>query len=173
MRKFLTLLGFDAVFALPMLLCYLLWDMRELDRGLITRGSLLTVTALSIIVGLPFRLFHHRLPPRVAVVYARALSVLAGVTLFSGWIGPSMLAIASAGPILMLAIGDYDSDEQTWFGLNAWYFAAFTLFSGFGIDRDAQVITNNVCGLVLIAIPLRKALRKISEYNEDVGVDIN
>lgn len=84
-----------------------------------------------------------------------------------------MLAIASASPILILGAGDVDPDDDTWFVLNAWYFGAFTLLSGFGIDRDAQVIANRVCGLVLIMIPLRKTLRNISAYREDVGADIN
>ncbi len=87
MKRHLYLLWLDILFALPVLVFYLLWDMREIERDLTTARHLVLATALAVLVGLPLRFLYHHLPFRVAEVYARAVWLSAGILMYSGWVG--------------------------------------------------------------------------------------
>jgi hypothetical protein len=161
MKRHLYLLWLDILFALPVLVFYLLWDMREIERDLTTARHLVLATALAVLVGLPLRFLYHHLPFRVAEVYARAVWLSAGILMYSGWVGPSMLAVLATSPFVAMRLAHFTYFDRTWLVLNAYYFVTLSVFSGIGVHRDAQVIANNVCGLMLIVISFGKALRKV------------
>jgi len=156
----------DGVAALPMLLAYLVWDFGRVARGEATLLNLTAVTCLSLAPGVFLRLFYRHLPPLAAKVYARSLIALAGVLLALDWIGPSMLVVVGASPILVLGLGDWSDNEFYLLSCHALYFIIVSFLSH---GRIPQEEVNDWFGMMLVILSFMGEVVRWLERLSDTG----
>lgn len=169
MRKPVPVMVFvfvDGVAALPMLLAYLLWDFDRVAQGEATLLNLTAVTCLSLVPGVFLRLFYRRLPPLAAKVYARSLIALAGVLLALDWIGPSMLVVVGASPILVLGLSVLSDNELDWLYNHAFYFIIVSFLCH---GRIPQEEVNDLFGMMLAMLSFAGEVLRWLERLSDTG----